>query len=173
MRLARFCARAAQCVRRADISGDVFSFSKWQVMDRIDLTDNGPHRHGPSPLGLASILCLSHLSFRYLSTPVPFFCSLYSQVSFSLGWAQFDKSDAKFRDVFLKVTGARKRKRTTDKMASAIPVYYLLFISFKECEVIAEKSLFNVSLRKPSFLSVVQLNISGHILQRTGSDISH
>lgn len=132
----------------------------------------GSHRQwrGPSPSQRVSILCLAHLSFRYLSTFAGAFLLLTlfpSLFLFPSDCPGLINRMLNLETYPSKSQRPEKRKKGTgDGAAPVIRVYYLLFISLRN----VRSSLRNLRLMplwgSHHFFSV-QLNISGHILQRT------
>lgn len=149
------------CVRRILVEMYFLSKSgKWWT---------GSHRQWPPPPQplppLASILCLLHLSFRYLSTLSLSFALSIPKSLFSLDCFGLINLMLNLETYFSKSPGL-EREKTTDKMASIIHVYHLLFISLKN---VRSSQKFTSPFRLPRAaitFSVVQLNISGQILQR-------
>lgn len=131
----------------------------------------GSHRQwrGPSPPRRVSILCLAHLSFRYLSTSTGAFLLLTlfpSLFLFPLDCPGLINRMLNLETYSSKSQGPEKRKGTGDETAPVIRVYYLLFISLRNVRS-SLRNLPLMSLWGSHHSFSVQLNISGHILQRT------
>lgn len=91
-------------------------------MDRISQT--------MPPLHYLQSFCLLHLSFRYLSTLSLSFALSIPKSLFPLYCLGLINPMLNLETYFSK-SPALEREKTTDKMASLIRVYHLLFISLK------------------------------------------
>lgn len=147
------------CVRElgADISENVFSFWKWQVMDRISQTMPPPTTRSL----FVRCTCLLD-SFQ----PCLFLLHSIPKSIFSLDCLSLINLMLNLETYFSKSPGL-KRERTTDKMAFLIHVYHLLFISLtmvKLSQKFPLRSLLS-SCRSHNFFffPVLQLNVTGHI----------
>lgn len=107
----------------------------------------GSHRQCPLPPPpyYPQSFCLLHLSFRYLSTlSLSFALSIPKSLSFP-GLPLLDKSDAKFRDVFLSGTRTRKREDHRQNGLSNPCLSSFIYL-FEKCEVVTEITLCLLSL---------------------------
>lgn len=98
-------------------------------MDRISQTMQPPH-----PPNYPQSFCLLNLSFRYLSTLSLSFALSIPKSFFSPDCLSLIKLLLNLETYFSKSPGL-KREETTDKMASLIHVYHLLFISLTNVEL--------------------------------------
>ncbi len=129
-------------------------------MDRISQTMPPPPHYPQS-------FCLLHLSFRYHSTLSLSFALSIPKSLFSLDCLGLINLMLNLETYFSKTPGL-ERERTADKMASLIHVYHLLFVSLKNVRSSQKcPSLFCLSVAAITF-SVLQLNVSDHILVPEG-----
>lgn len=132
-------------------------------MDRISQTmpPHHPLLHYPQSF------CVLHLSFRYLSTLSLSFALSIPKSLFSLDCLSLINLMLNLETYFSMSPGL-EREKTTDKMATLIHVYHLLFISLTNAKSSQKfPSLFCLSVCCHNF-SVLQLNVTGRILVSEG-----